>query len=170
MNTLEAILSRRSIRKYTSEPVSDEQIEQLLMAAMHAPSARNEQPWHFLVINNKPLLQAISNVHPYGKMLREAPLAIMVCADENLEPIQGYWAIDCAAATQNLLLAAHSLGLGTVWLGIYPREERIKDLRELTLLPKHIHPVSLIVIGHPDEIPKQAQRCNSERIRYNFWE
>ncbi|MEI8204753.1 MAG: nitroreductase family protein [Bacteroidota bacterium] len=170
MNTLEAILSRRSIRKYTSEKVSDEQIKNLLKAAMFAPSARNEQPWHFIVINQKPLLEALSRVHPYGKMLKEAPLAILVCADEMLEPATGYWVLDCAAATQNILLAAHSMGLGTVWLGIYPREDRIKGIRELTKLPEHIHPVSLIAIGHPSEIPMQPQRFKIDRIRYNFWE
>ncbi len=170
MNILEAIFSRRSIRKFTPQLLSDDQINDLLKAGMYAPSARNEQPWHFVLIQDKNLLQDISRVHPYAKMLKEAPLAILICADEKLEPIPGYWALDCAAATQNILLAAHGMGLGGVWLGIYPREERMKDIKELTKLPEHIHPVSLIGIGFPAEIPTHPQRFKTDRIRYNTWE
>ncbi len=117
MEVIEAILTRRSIRKYSREKITDNQIEIILKAAMYAPSAMNQQPWHFIVIDNREKLNRIMEVHPYSNMLKEAGLAILVCGDERLQLSKGYWVVDCGAATQNLLLAAHGIGLGAVWLG-----------------------------------------------------
>ncbi|MDW7754170.1 MAG: nitroreductase family protein, partial [Brevefilum sp.] len=118
MRTLEAIFTRRSVRDFKHDPVSDNDLNDLLRAAMQAPSAKNEQPWHFIVIDDPEILHAIPEFHPYSKMLMDAPLAILVCSDRKLETKRASWLQDCSAATQNILLAAHALGLGAVWLGI----------------------------------------------------
>jgi len=137
---------------------------------MYAPSARNEQPWHFIVINNRELMNRIMKVHPYASMLAEANVVILVCGDEKLEKSKGYWPVDCAAATQNLLLAAYSLGLGAVWLGVYPRKERQDGIREIFRLPAHVHPFSLISVGYPAEAKDIPDRFKEERIRWNNWD
>jgi nitroreductase len=169
MNTIEAILTRRSIRKYKDTKVSPELVELLLKSAMYAPSARNYQPWHFIVTDSRTILNEIMKVHPYAKMLDKAPLAIVVCGDKNIEPNDGYIAINCSAATQNILLAAHESGLGTVWLGLYPRNERMQAIARLFNLPEEVIPVSLIAVGYPDETIKQPDRFKKDRIHYNKW-
>ncbi|HGE70115.1 TPA: nitroreductase family protein, partial [Candidatus Poribacteria bacterium] len=130
MDAMQAILSRRSIRRYTDKPVSDEVVEQLLKSAMSAPSAGNEQPWHFVVIRDRQILNEIPKIHPYSGMLKEAPLAILICGDESLQKYKGYWVQDCSAATENLLIAVNALGLGGVWLGVYPIEDRVVGIRK----------------------------------------
>lgn len=169
MDAMEAILSRRSIRKYTNEDVSDEIVKELLEAAMSAPSAGNEQPWHFVVIRDRKILNEIPNIHPYSGMLREAPLAILVCGDESLQKYKGYWVQDCSAATENLLIAINAKGLGGVWLGVYPVEDRVNGIRKLLDMPNNVIPFSLISIGHPAEQKPPANRYNSSRIHYDRW-
>lgn len=169
MELWEAILTRRSIRKFTSQPISDEQIEKILRAGMQAPSARNKQPWHFVVVKNRELLDKISVIHPYAYMLKEAPLGILICGDSKIEITIEYIVQDCSAATQNMLLAAHDLGLGAVWLGIYPREPRIKALRELLKIPENIIPISMIAVGYPNEKKTPENRFKPERIHYDKW-
>jgi nitroreductase len=166
---IDAILKRRSIRRYSGKPVNKSMIMELLTAGMYAPSARNEQPWHFMVIDDRNLLDRIREIHPYASMLSGASLAILVCGDEHLELSKGYWSVDCAAATQNILLAAHALGLGAVWLGVYPREERQSGIRELFDLPKNIQPFSLISVGYPQEEKPVPERFKEDRIRWNKW-
>ena len=166
---IDAILKRRSIRKYSGKPVNKSDINLLLTAAMYAPSARNEQPWHFMVIDDRGLLDQIRKVHPYASMLSGAELAILVCGDENLELSKGYWPVDCSAATQNILLAAHALGLGAVWLGVYPRQERQSAINKIFNLPAHVHPFSLISIGYPAEEKGLPDRFKEDRIRWNEW-
>lgn len=169
MEALEAILTRRSVRKYGEEPVGDESVTTLLRAAMAAPSAGNQQPWHFIVVRDRALLEGIAAFHPYGAMTREAPLAIVVCADLELEQRPGFWVQDCAAATQNLLLAAHALGLGAVWLGIHPRPERIEATRALFGLPHQVIPLAIVPIGHPAESPAPVDRYNPRRVHFDRW-
>ena len=169
MEIIDGIITRRSIRKYTNQNVGDEIVQQLLKAGMYAPSASNQQPWHFIVINDKNILHKISEIHPYAKMLVGAQLAILVCGDEMLELSHGYWVVDCSAATQNILLAAHGLGLGAVWLGLHPREERKQAIRELFNLPPYIQPLSLISVGYPNESKEIPNRYKPERIHYNAW-
>lgn len=166
---MDIITSRRSIRKYTSEPVSEETITELLKAAMSAPSARNEQPWQFVVIDDRRVLEAIPEFHPYSQMLHEAPVAILVCGDLSLEKSSGYWVQDCSAATENLLLAAHAKGLGAVWLGVYPRQERVEGMKKLLGLPEHVIPLALVALGHPAEQKPPAQRFAPERVHRNHW-
>ena len=166
---VDAILKRRSIRRYRPEIVDKSVIKELLIAGMYAPSARNQQPWHFLVIDDRGLLDEIMKVHPYASMLPGASFAILVCGDENLELSKGYWSVDCAAATQNILLAAHALELGAVWLGVYPREERQQGIREIVDLPDHVHPFALISVGYPAEEKPVPDRIREDRIRWNKW-
>lgn len=167
MTVLEAILTRRSIRKYIQKPVPAEIIDQLLQAAMYAPTARNTQAWEFAVITERNLLDNLSVVHPYAKMLKYAPLAVLVCGNKKMEDNEAYLNQNCSAATQSLMLAAHALGLGSVWLGVYPKAERIDPIRDLLQLPEHILPISLISIGYPDEIRETPDRFDRAKIHYN---
>ena len=169
MDAMEAILSRRSIRRYQKEAVPEELVNELLQAAMNAPSARNEQPWHFIVIQQRKVLDEVPKVHPYSNMLREAPLAIVVCADLRLAGDEAYWVQDCSAATENILIAAQAKGLGAVWLGIYPRDNRVKSIQNLLALPQHIIPLSIISIGYPDEEKPRESRYQASRVHYNRW-
>lgn len=164
-----AILSRRSIRKYTKKPVPEDLIKELLKAGMNAPSAGNQQPWHFIVINDHQILDEIPKFHPYSQMLKEAAVGILVCGDERLEKHKGYWVQDCSAATENILLAAHSNGLGAVWLGIYPREERVAGIKKLLGIPKPVLPLAIISIGYPGEEKLPANRFDESKIHYNHW-
>jgi nitroreductase len=169
MDAIEALNTRRSIRAFTSRPVSLEMVRELIRAAMHAPSAGNEQPWHFIIITNREILDKIPDFHPYAGMLGEAPLAVLVCGDPRQEKHPGMWVQDLAAATQNLLLAAHAKGLGAVWVGVHPREDRILALRNLIELPEAIIPFALIPLGHPAEKADAEDRYRPELIHLNVW-
>ena len=169
MNTLEAVYSRRSIRKYRDRPVPAEMIEEMLRAAMFAPSARNFRSWQFIVVDERKKLDDLSEIHPYAKMLKQASLALLVCGDISIEPEDGYNAINCSAATQNILLAAHELGLGTCWLGLFPRKPRMDDVSKYFNLPEHIMPVNLIAVGWPAEQKSRPDRFEKEKIHLNEW-
>jgi nitroreductase len=169
MDTMDVILSRRSIRNYTDATVSEEIVDGLLKAGMSAPSAHNQQPWHFVVVDEHGLLDRIPEFHPYSDMLRQAPLAIIVCGDQASDRGEGFWIQDCAAATQNILLAAHAGGLGAVWLGVYPVERLVRGIRELLKLPEDIVPLSIISIGYPAEEKPPANRYRQSRIHHNQW-
>jgi nitroreductase len=169
MDAYGIILTRRSIRKYTTQSISEETLHDLIRATVSAPFAGNQQPWHFLIIDEKKLLQKIPEYHPNGKMLKFADKAILICGDLNRETFKGYWMIDCSAATQNLLLAAHTYGIGSCWLGVYPVDERVRHLRKLFGIPEHVIPFSLVALGYPDESKKSENRYNSTRIHRNRW-
>ena len=169
MELLNGILTRRSIRKYTDEPISREKAEELIKYGMYAPSARNCQPWHFVLLNEKETFLKIEEFHPHTKMLKHSQWGIVVCGDEQLAHTPDYWAVDCAAVTQNILLAAHGMGYGAVWLGIYPRPERVEAMKNLLDLPPHIHAFSIIAVGAPDQQISQPERFLSERIHLNKW-
>ena len=169
MDTLDAIYTRRSIRKYLDRPVPKELIEKLLAAAMQAPSARNQQPWQFVVLDDRALLAEIAKLMPNAAMAAEAPLAILVCGDLTLEESEGYWVVDCAAAVQNMLLAAHALGLGAVWCGVYPRPQRMEGLRQLIGLPQNVVAHSLVVVGYGAEQVPAVIRYRPERVYHNRW-
>jgi nitroreductase len=169
MELLEGIFTRRSIRKYKKEKLSDQQIHTLLKAGMQAPSAMNCQPWHFMIIREEEKLQSIMRIHAYAQMLKEAALAILVMTDTELEHDSGYGIVDCGAATQNILLAAHGMGLGAVWIGIHPREARKKALKELFHLPGHVQPYALVSVGYPDEVKPAVDRFTPEKVHYEEW-
>ena len=166
---MKEIFERRSIRKYSKLPISDSDIENLLRAAMAAPSAGNQQPWEFILIKDKNILADITKVHPYSQMLKEAQLAIVVCADLDKEKHSGYWVQDCSAATENILIESQYLGLGSVWLGVYPREDRVKGLKELLNLPVRVVPLSIVSLGYPAEKKDPSNRYDKLRIHINKW-
>jgi nitroreductase len=163
---IQTIFARRSVRKYTDEPVSERDAKTLLKAAMAAPSASNNQPWHFVVVTERQALDGLAEAHPYGKMLFDAPLCITVCGDPSRSD---YWEQDCSAATENLLLAAAALGLGAVWLGVHPREDRIAAVRRALGIPETIVPLNLISIGHPAEEKEPRTQYNEERVHHERW-
>ncbi|HOV82002.1 MAG TPA: nitroreductase family protein [Methanothrix sp.] len=169
MDTLQAIKTRRSVRKFLNKPVSSEMIRDILEAAMFAPSAGNEQPWQFVVLDDRKILDEIPRICATASMCRQAPLAILVCSDASLEKYPGFWVQDCSAAVENMLLAAHALGLGAVWAGVYPFKDRISALKKRLALPDEITPMALVVLGHPDEAPAQPQRFREDRIHRNGW-
>ena len=169
MDAIDAILTRRSIRKFTPELVTEHTLHELLDAAMNAPSSANGQPWHFVVVTDRKKLDSIPEFHQYSSMVKEAPLAIVVCGDLKLEMGKGVWVQDCSAATENLLLAAHANGLGAVWLGVYPMEDRIDGVKKLFGLPSDIMPLCIIAIGYPAETKPPANRFNPDRVHRNRW-
>jgi nitroreductase len=161
------IFARRSIRKYTDEPVGEEDVKTLLEAAMAAPSASNRKPWQFVVVTKRQTLDALAEAHPHGKMLFEATLCISVCGD--LTEMERYWVQDCSAATENLLLAATALGLGAVWLGVYPKEDRVAAVRGILDLPETITPLNLVSIGHPAEEKEARTQYDEARVHRERW-
>jgi nitroreductase len=169
MEAYEAITTRRSIRKYTNQQVPDELIDKILRAGMLAPSAHDHRPWQFIVIDIKEKLLAIPRFHPYAEMLKQAPLAIVICGDKKFEQSLDYILLDCSAATENMLVAAHALGLGAVWLAVYPRQERISGITSLLQLPDSIVPVAMIALGYPAEQKTKSDRFDPERIHFNQW-
>jgi nitroreductase len=134
-----------------------------------APSAGNEQPWHFIVIKDKALLKKIGETHRYHSMAASAGAAILVCSDTALEKYPGFWVQDLSAATENLLLAAHALGIGAVWTGVYPREDRMAAYRKLLHIPEHIIPFALIPLGYPAEEHGVEDRYNAQRVHRDTW-
>lgn len=175
MDAMDAILSRRSIRKYTDQAVPEEMIKTLLAAAMSAPSAGDQRPWRFVVIDDRRILNEITTIHPYSAMLKEAPAAILVCYDKQLVQLEvvkkdPLWVQDCSAATENLLIAAQATGLGAVWLGVYPVKERVADMRKLLGIPEHITPFSLISLGFPAEEKPREDRYDDSKVRRNRWQ
>lgn len=175
MNLIDGLLSRRSVRKYTDQPVSREIISKLITAAQYAPSAHNTRPWHFLVIEDQEVLKQMRHIQRSASFAENAPLAIIVCGDTEQafhREKEGwtYVDIDCSAATQNILLAAHAQGLGACWCGATPMTKPIEGLKELFNLPENIKPFSIVVIGYPDEAPKQPEgREDSSRIHWGKW-
>ncbi len=166
---MDAILKRRSIRKFKPDPVSEDLVKGLLRAAMSAPSAGNAQPWHFIVINKKEILARIPDIHPYSRMITQAPLAILVCADTSKEKHPGNFPLDCAAAVENMLLAATDKGLGTVWLGIYPDVQRVERFKDMFTLPEPLVPFAIVPVGYPGEEKAYTDRYNERFVSYNAY-
>ena len=171
--SMETIMTRTSIRSFTDRAVSADTIEMLLRAGMAAPTAVNKQPWHFVVINDRALMDSLGGNGRQSQMWKESPLAIVVCGDMNkaLEgPAQAFWVQDCSAATENILLAAHALGLGAVWTGCYPMEERMANVSRVLNLPETVIPLCVIVIGYPSEQPEPKDKWKPENVTYNMFE
>lgn len=167
-NALRCILGRRSIRKYTADPVSDKDLRTLLEAAMAAPSACGKDPWRFIIVKDSARRSSIADALPNGGMLSGAPIGIVVCGDRNAahDAQLGYLLQDCSAAIENLLLAATALQLGACWLGVYPREERMARIKEVCAIPDSVMPVVCIALGHPDE-RKPARTRFAEQYVWN---
>jgi nitroreductase len=164
---LEPIFARRSIRQYTAEPVKPEEIQALLEAGMAAPSASNRRPWHMVTVTKRETLVALAQAHPYGKMTAQAAVVIAVCGDPSISP--RYWVQDCAAATENILVAATALGLGSVWLGCHPNEDRERPIRRVLGIPEGIGVLSLISIGRPAEKKPPRTQYDASRDHRDRW-
>ncbi len=165
--SIETIFSRRSIRKYTHSHVEKEAIRTIMEAGMAAPSSRNLKPWHLVLVTERATLNRLGEAHPHGKMLMEAPVAIAVCGQLDISP--DFWIQDCSAVTENILLAATSLGLGSVWLGCHPREDRVASVREILGIPDGIGVLSLIAIGHPAETKEPRTQYDESRVHREKW-
>lgn len=171
MEALQVIFQRKSVRHFTGEKISKEQIDLLLKAGMSAPSAVNMQPWEFIVITKDEILQVLADNLPYAKMLDKAGIAIVVCAIPALahRQLKDYAIIDCSCASQNILLAAEALGLGGVWTAVYPNIDRIDFVRKTLRIPKDVIPLNVLAIGHPtgEDLPKDKYK--PEKIHYEVW-
>lgn len=163
---LDYIFRRRSIRRYTDEMVSNEQIRLILECAMAAPSAHNAKPWHFIVIKNRGTLNKIGDIHPYAKMLYEAPCAIAICGDISKSV---HWVQDCSAATENILLALPELGLGGVWIGCYPTDSRREPIKYFLELPEDIELLSIVAVGFPAESKPPRTQYDNKCVHYEKW-
>ena len=168
MEAIEAIMSRRSIRKYTDKKIPEETITKLLKAAMNAPSAHNKQPWHFIVVDDRETLNKVPEYHQYSKMLENASHAIVVLGD-NMVQTTDFWIHDTSAATENILIAANALGLGAVWLGVHPSEALIMGTKKLFNIPDHVTPLGIISLGYPEEIKPPRENYNPEKVHRNKW-
>ena len=164
---LAPIFSRRSIRMYTDEVVSEGELRNLLEAGMAAPSASNRKPWHFVVVTDREILGALAAAHPYGKMLARAGAAVAVCGAPR---ISSWWVQDCSAATENILVAAAALGLGAVWLGCHGNPEREEAIRAVLQIPDEIGVLSLLSIGHPAEHKAPRTQYDARRVHKNRWQ
>lgn len=161
----QTLLARRSIRKYSAQPVNPEQVRRLLEAAMAAPSGHNKQPWHFVIVTGRATLDRLAENHPYAKMLFQAPLCIVVCG----EPQSEFWAQDCSAATMSILLAATEMGLGSVWMGVHPNPDLERLVREALAVPPAFTPFCLIAVGHPAEQREPRTQYGAEKVHSERW-
>ena len=169
---LDAISARTSIRAYQDRPVGADTVELLLRAAMSAPTARNRQPWAFIVVDDKDLLRQLADSLPYAQSAAAAPMAVVVCGvltESQGATNAGWWVQDAAAASENLLLAAHAVGLGAVWTGVYSYEDRVRAVRNVLGLPRHVVPLNVIPIGYPAENPAPKQKWDPAKVRRNGW-
>lgn len=168
---LQFVFSRRSIRKYKDMDVPEEMITDILQAAMAAPSAVAKDPWNFIVVRSRAILTQLSELLPNAPMLKQAPAAIIVCGDivKAHDHQESYMLQDCSAAIENILLAANALGLGTCWLGVHPRRERIEGIKIMFDLPENIIPVSGIALGFPADTPSPRTRYNPGLVHMETW-
>ena len=163
---LDNIFARKSVRTYLNKGVEEEKIDLMLRAGMAAPSGKDQRPWEFIVVTERASLDSMAAALPYAKMLTEARYAIVVCGDSTRS---SYWYLDCSAATQNILLAAESLGLGAVWTAAYPYEDRMQVVRKYTALPENILPLCVIPFGYPATQQQPKQKYDEKKIHYEKW-
>ena len=169
MDALEALFTRRSLRAYEDRPVPAQILREVLAAAMSAPSAGNAQPWHFVVVEDPAVLaDLVKKFHPNGD-LGHPPVAVVTCGDPTIEKFKGFWSQDCAAATENLLLAAHAHGLGAVWVAVHPIAERERMLRDALGIPAHVVPLAFVPMGWPAESKPREDRYQEVRVHRGRW-
>lgn len=168
---LDNIATRASVRQFTDQPVPDAVMEEILRAGMAAPSAVNKQPWAFVVVTEPERIAALNEVHPYAN-LKTATAAVIVCGDMD-KALEGrareYWVQDCSAVTENILLAAHALGLGAVWCGVYPSPDRVAAVSEVLGLPGSIVPLNIVTMGYPAAEVQPKDKWDPARIHYQQW-
>lgn len=167
--TIKTIHQRKSVRNYTDQAVTKEQLETLVRAGMAAPTAINTQPWQFVIVTDKALKADYAKGNMQEAMINKCSAMIVVCCDMSLENdrAKNFWQQDCAAATENILLAAESMGLGTVWTGVYPVEERVKTVSEKFGLPENVTPFCVILVGYPDGSDQPKDKYKAERVHWN---
>jgi len=169
MDFFEAITTRHSVRKYTGEKLTQVEWDMVFKAGFSAPSAHNLQPWHFIRIDQVDKLEELAQAHPYAKMLPQAGGAILVCADIAVQEYIGFAVEDCSAVMQNMLVTLNGLGLGGLWIGVYPIEELIDTMRKIFSLPENILPIGIIAVGHKVASRKPIDKYNPEKIHVNGW-
>ena len=167
MDTIDIIKRRRSVRSFNDKNISEDDITTILQSAMSAPTARNQQGWRFIVVDDKGILQNISNNIEHGKMCKDANTAIVVCYDVSDEMGELYWIQDASAATQNILLSASALGIGSVWVAVHPREAKIDYVKKQFKLPKNIEPLCIVALGYKDDFLKEIDRYDENKIVKN---
>ncbi len=170
---IENILTRVSVRQFTGDSISEAQLDTLLRAAMAAPSAINKQPWAFIVITDRDKIAQLGEALPYSRCSNHPAVAIIPCGDLTKAipgEMAGFWINDVSAATENLLLAAHAMGLGAVWTGLHPDMDRAKMVQDMLGLPEHIIPLCIVPVGVPAEQPDIKDKFNPENIHFNGWE
>ncbi|MCC8088796.1 MAG: nitroreductase family protein [Rikenellaceae bacterium] len=160
------IMERKSVRSYAERPVEQEKIELMVKAGMAAPSGMDRRPWEIIVVSDREAMDSLSAKLPYAQMLKNAPVAIIVCGDESKSDI---WYLDCSAVTQNILLAAEALGLGAVWTGAYPGEDRVHAISEALSLPENIIPLAVVPIGYPAGSNTPKDKYDENKVHYNKW-
>ena len=169
MDAFDVLFTRRSVRSYSADPVTEEEVTAILKAGMLAPSANNGQTWSFLVLRDQKKRDALAEVHPYAKFARQAPVSIFLCGEPARSKTPVYWLQDCSACMENMLLAARALNLGSCWCGIYPRAERIEPIATLFELPDGVIPMGLMIVGHSTQPFFEADRFDSAKIHYERW-
>lgn len=167
----DCIMTRASCRSFSDRRPDEAQIDSLLRAGMAAPTARNQQAWQLVVVTDRDILDSIAGGAGYMKMAAEAPMAIVACGDLAAahDKAERYWTQDLSAVTENILLAAHSMGLGAVWCGVYPADDRVQHLSKLLELPDSIVPLSFIPIGYPKTPLTPKQKFDTDKVHYNGW-
>jgi len=168
VETIKAIMTRRSVRTWTPESVAEQQKKIILEAAMNAPSAADARPWHFVIMDDSELIKQFTGLGG-TEMLEESTFMVMVCGDPSKEIYPGFWPQDCSCAAQNMQLAAHDIGLGCVWIAIYPLEERVETCRKILGIPDGIIPFALLAMGVPNEVLDAEYRFDEERLHANKW-
>ena len=166
---LNTILTRRSIRAYTDKEISEETMNMLLRSAMYAPTARNFQEWRFIVVREPENLAKIEKVQPYNTLLKQAKAAVIVCAQLETDLHKRFFQQDCGASIQNLMLAAHGLGIGSVWLGVYPLPEITDGITKAFNLPEDVLPIGVVALGYPAEEKSDPNRFDPSKIHYEKW-
>lgn len=165
-NKMNSIFDRCSIRKFKKEALKKEEIDLILKAAFCAPSAKNCQPWYFIVTEDPKKLKELSEFSPYAKLLAQATLGVVVCADTTCNPSLDYCQQDCAAATQNMLIEAKELNIGSCWLGGYPNLDRVQKLKTYFNLPENTVPLWMVAFGYPDQKQEPKDKFKESKIRY----
>jgi nitroreductase len=169
VDALEAIMTRRSIRQFTEEPVTDEEIETVLRAAMAAPSAHNGRPWRFVVVRDREVLARLAKATPFASPLASAQVGIVVVAERRVSAYAGFWVIDCAAAIENLLVAARAIGLGGVWIGVHPIRPFAYAVRRVVAAPRSVSVHSMIALGRPAKERTVPDRFEDEWVHRDRW-
>lgn len=168
METIKALMTRRSVRSWTNEPVNEEERKIILEAGMNAPSAADARPWHFVTIDDPDVIKQFAGMGG-TEMLVESTFMVLVCGDVSKEIYPGFWPQDCSCSAQNMQLAAHDIGLGCVWIAVYPLDERVALFRKVLGVPEAITPFALLAMGVPNEVNAPEYRYDEERLHLNKW-